>query len=165
MNRKLIEKYVATKMAKRSGYFAHAKETLSEEHYRELVMSSKLSEMPRDLALELEERLRQRLGLKKHKSIFYKPTICQWLTDLMGSYRPEDILSALHQVTNCKPSELIRSTISGTIINRPFLIDLVEMFEEATGKLLLKDDSLDYLGDSFTYRDMADFFTCETGIA
>ena len=138
---------------------------MPEKEFIEHAMNLQASEMPSSLKVELEIRLRRRFGLKRHKSIFYNPTVRQWLTDLTGTYHPEDILSAFNQATGLKPSLFIEANIGDTIINRLFLIDLVEILEEATGRQLLKDDSLDYLGDSFSYLEMADFFTRDNGTA
>ncbi len=159
MTRKLIYTYVAYKMAFNDKLFAAVKETTSKEHFIETAMEAPLAKISPELRKKLEELFVRRFGLSKHPSIFYKPrTVRQWLHDLFALYTTEDILTALSQHSGMREDLLKRSTI-GQILDRPFLIELVEKFEEATGKTLLAGDDLSYLDDDkYTYLQMAQFF-------
>jgi len=154
----LVEKYVAFKMAFRDLTFKAAKAAMKEDVYITYAMDAHISEMPPVLKTELEEHLRRRFGLKVHKPLFFKPTIRQWLKDLFAVYSAEDILLAISQSSGIRKDILEASTINDSTLNRPFLIDLVEDIEAATGRVLLRDGDLVHLGDGYDYIELARFF-------
>jgi len=155
MNEKLINLYVANKMAKWNTSLLMMKEAIRKEDFVRQVMSYPLTAMPTRLKRDIEGKLQKRLGLKPHPSIFYKPrTIGQWLHDVTGFYTENDFLTAFEQNTGLGRFYFEKSDIDH--FDRVFLISLIEKFEDATGKVLIKDDNL---SDGLTFREIAAFFS------
>ncbi len=161
MKKKLIIKYVGQKMAKLEPIVAEAKQIWDEKKYVEFVESlDACKDVDLSLKRQIEVILRKRFDLVPHKCVFYKPTIGQWISDLIGRYTTDDILCAFSQASGL-PVECFKEGTIGDILNRPFLEDLVELLEVATGRKLLKYGHLYHLSDSFTYAQLAAFFATE----
>ncbi len=159
MKKKLIIKYVGLKLGKFEPIVAEAKSIFSETEYEDFVASINVNkEMDSSLKHEIEAVLRKRFQLGAHKCIFYMPTVGQWIADLIGKLTKDDILEALCQASGMTLNDFKGKTFGSNVLNVPFLEDLIELFEGATGKKLLRYGHLYHLGDSYTYDELAEFF-------
>lgn len=157
MKKSLIIKYVGAKLAMQDARFAKAKATLTEQDYGALIESLKVSELKTSFKKEMEEKLRSRFGLEKHRSIFYKPSVSEWIADLTGILSVDDIITGFSQVSGIRPAVFRKAAIRDNILDRLFLEDLVEGLEIATGRTLLKDGYW-CQDDNYTYMDIAKHF-------
>ncbi len=162
MKKKLIIKYVGLKMAKLEPIVAEAKHVWDEQNYLNFVESLDVHKDV-DLALkcQIEAVLRKRFNLAAHKCVFYKPTIGQWISDLIGHFTEDDIFCVFSQASGLSLACFKEGTIGSNTLNRPFLEDLVELLEMATGKKLLRYGHLYHLPDSYSYAELAHFFATE----
>ncbi len=158
MKRFLVQKYVAFKMAQYDELCAEAKALKDPKAYVNMVMEMRLSEMNGALKKFLETTLCKRLEKKDHVSIYFNPTIGQWTDEFLGRYSTEDIFSALSQFSGLKPSLFMKATFGRNLLYSSLLIDIIETFEQATGKKLLKNDSFEHLGDDYSFMELAEFF-------
>lgn len=125
-------------------------------------MSQSVSDLPRSFLKECEDVIRRKYGLSKKKGLFPKPTVRQWISDLAGDYQVDDLLDFFAQAIDYPVERVRKATIGSTLIDRPYLISLVEKLETATGKSLLwpnADAPLAYLGDDVTYEEIARYFS------
>ncbi|MBR2300306.1 MAG: hypothetical protein IJ870_07050 [Alphaproteobacteria bacterium] len=156
----MIVKYIGYKLALNEPLIAEAKKTWQEEEYLRFVAECKaLTELEPAFREEIEATLRKRFGLVAHKCIFYNPSVEQWVADVTGQLTEEDIMDALSQMSGVKKERLEKANIYDNTLFFPFVEDMVELFEGATGKHLLnKDGRLWHLPETYTYRELAQFF-------
>ncbi len=162
MNISVVQLYVAKKLAKSDELFAEAEKKLDKISYQQLVMSQPVSALSRRFIKECGDVIRRKYALSKKKGLFPKPTVRQWISDLAGDYQADDLLDFFAQAIDYPISRVKKATIGGTLIDRPYLISLVEKLEDATGKALLwpgADAPLAYLGDDVTYEEIAKYFS------
>ena len=168
MSVKLVKAYIAKKVAMRYPMFAFAKETMSKESYQSLVLSKKASYFSEEMLNGAKAAIVSRFNIKDHRKIFKNPTLAQWISDVLGNWSQQDIMAFFSERSGFSATKFENSTIGDTVLNRPFLISLVEELEDATGKILCNyaapDMPLAYLGEDTTYGEIASFFS-NTGIA
>ena len=133
MKKKLILKYVAHKLAMIDEVAAEAKSSFSSEEYVSIVKGSLASELPPKFRLEIEDIIRKRFSLRRHESLFLKPTVEQWIADLTGQLSVNDVYSVFAQLSGLSADTFRTARYGDNILNRPFLEDIVEMLEAATG--------------------------------
>lgn len=165
MNKSLIQTYVAYKVAFSDLLLAEAKRVMKKEDFIKKVMNMPLKEVNPDLISAMETTFRRRFLLNEKSYIFKKPTVAQWIKDVFGDYTPDDILTAFTQMTNLSEKAFRGAKLSDTLLDASYLLDIVENFERATGHFILAQDSyhpdlesLDYLGEDFTYEELARYF-------
>ncbi len=158
MKKNLIEKYVGLKVAQSDDFMSQLKETMAPADYIRKVMNLPLNVISSALKNFMEDRICKRYNIQRKSSIYYNPTIGQWLHEILEPYQAADFIEALSQASGLKPALFRKSTIGETVLPRWFLIDQVESFEAATGRLLLKDGDLAYLGEDYSYVELARFF-------
>lgn len=163
MNEKLVRAYVAKKVALRYESFAFAKETMSSEDYQNLVLSKKANVFSVEMLKSAKAAIMSRFNIKEHKMLFKNPTLYQWIKDVLGIWEKQEILAFFSERSGFSVPNFKDSTIGDTVLDRPFLISLVEELEDATGKQLCNlnqpDRPLEYLGEDITYEEIADFFS------
>ena len=160
MNVSLILKYVGNKLAKKEPMIADAKKGWSEEDFLNFIAECKaLREFEPEFRADIEATLRKRFNLPAHKSIFYNPTAEQWIKDITGQLTEDDILDALSQMSGLSRSVFEKARLSDNTLYLPFIEDMVELFEGATGKKMLDEDGhlWDFL-EKYSYRELAHFF-------
>ena len=158
MKKSLVQKYVAYKAAQIDFLLAEAKKVMKPEQYVKEVMSMKLDQIPVPLQRFLEKTISKRMGKEYTGSIYFVPTVGQWVDEMFGDFSREDILSYLSQASGLKPRKVKKYTIGDHVFDRPFLIELTEQLEKATGKHLIKGGDLAWLGEAYTYLEYANFF-------
>lgn len=168
MNTRLVEIYVAKKLAMRDPLFKEARTKMSPEAYRKLVMEKVADEVfSADDLKKLEETFVKKYNPKDHIRLFKKPTVKQWIVDLLGCYGVDDILAYFSQETALDVQRLATATIGGQTIMRPALIWMVEQIETATGRHLTlpeADAPLAYLGDNVTLKEIAKYFVASSEV-
>ncbi len=161
MNTVIAQRYVARKLAQKDPIFAEAKKKMKEDDYLQLVLAQKVAEVS-GIVKECEKVILRRCkSERKRFHLFSKPTIRQYIADMAGVYTLEDLLDFFAQATGYPASRIRKETIGSTIINRPYLITLIEELEEVTGKSLLWPNCgapLVYLGEDVTYEEIARYF-------
>lgn len=167
MNIVLSESYICRKLRMCSAAFKAAYERLKEEgnveQYRLAVLDTPLALLDPKMVASFKDVIGRRYQLDPtRRLLFPHPTIRQWLFDLAGEYQPDDIMDYLSQASGAKISELRTSGIESTLLDRPFVIDLVDHLEEVTGKVLQNPKEkyypLRYLGN-VKFTDLADYFS------
>ena len=157
MKKNLIIKYMAKKLANANKAAAEMKRVFGDECYLEMLSENLVSDLPPKFKSDMEKFLRKRFGFKKHKCVFMTPTVRQWVADLTGEFSEDDIYGVFVQRSGVS-DELIRTKrYADNILNVPFVVDIVDMLEEATGKEL-KDRGYLTNDDAFAYADIAKFF-------
>ena len=162
MNISVVQLYVAKKFAMRDDLFAEAQKKMNGDEYRRFVMSQKVADLPPRLIKDCERVICRKYKIQKPRYLFSHPTVRQWISDLAGDYQADDLLDFFAQATGSTVGRIRKATIGSTVIDRPYLISLVEKLEEATGKSLLwpnVDAPLAYLGDDITYEEIARYFS------
>ena len=155
MNRCLIEKYVALKMSQTNAELATAKETMAPSAFLTKAMSMPLSALAPELKCKIESILSKRLSLKPHKRLFFAPTVAQWIADITGLVSAKDVIDAISQMSGLSPDYFKGRSIGDHTLDWVFLIEIIERFEGATGKTVIKDNNLVHLGDDFLYSELA----------
>ena len=159
MKKKLIIRYVGLKLGKLEPIVEEAKRTFSEEEYEAFVSSINVNhEVDPSLRSEIEAVLRKRFNLTAHKCVFCCPTVGQWIADLIGKFTKDDVFAAFSQVSSLPLADFEGQSIGSNLLDESVLEDLVESFETATGKKILRCGHLHHLGDVYTYDSLADFF-------
>ena len=167
MNVVLSESYICRKLRMCNAAFKAAYERLKEEgnveQYRLAVLDTPLALLDPKMVARFKDVIGRRYQLDStRRLLFPHPTIRQWLFDLAGEYQPDDIMDYLSQASGAKVSELRTSGIESTLLDRPFVIDLVDHLEEVTGKVLQNPKEkyypLRYLGN-VKFTDLADYFS------
>lgn len=167
MNVVLSESYICRKLRMKDGAFKDMYERLfsegNVEQYRLAVLDTPLTLLNPELVAHFKDVIGRRYQLDPtRRLLFPHPTIRQWLFDLAGEYQPDDIMDYLSQASGAKVSELRTSGIESTLLDRPFVIDLVDHLEEVTGKVLHNPKEkyypLRYLGN-VKFTDLADYFS------
>lgn len=171
MNRiKLCKRYVAQKIAAADELFKEAKSKMKKLDFVELVMQQPIDVINPEVLKECAEAIEKRFPHEKRPPLFaksdrfvyrYTQTVKLWLADVCGVYETGDILTYFSLCTGFPVVRIIQSTIESPLIDRPYLITLIEKLEEATGKNLLNDDSnrpLVYLGD-ISYEEISKYFS------
>lgn len=157
MRKNLIIKYVAKKLANVNEEAAEMKRVFGDEAYLEIVRGNLVSDLSPKFKAEMEAFLRKRFGLKEHKCVFTTPTVEQWIADLTGLFSEDDVYDVFVQHSGIS-DELIRTkTYGDNILNVPFVVDIVDMLEEATGKRLTDKGYLTW-DDKYSYAEIAKFF-------
>lgn len=163
MNVKLVRAYIAKKVAIRYEAFAFAKETMSVADYQNLVLSKKAACFSKEMLKTAKAAIMRRFGIKEHKCLFKDPTLYQWIADVLGIWSKQDILAFFSVRSGFSVANFKDTTIGDTVLNRPFLISLVEELEDATRKRLCNYSEpympLAYLGEDITYDELASFFS------
>lgn len=158
MKKSLILKYVAHKLAKYDNVAAEMQRAFGKETYLEVVKSSLISELPVSFKIKMEVFLRNRFALKKHRCVFYsEPTVEQWIADLTGQFSEDEVFAVFEQASGLSAEKFRTMTFKSNLLDRPFLEDIVEMLEDATGKKLV---AADYLtdNDDYPYAAIPAFF-------
>lgn len=167
MNVVLSESYICRKLRMKDGAFKDMYERLfsegKAEQYRLEVLDTPLALLDPKMVAHFKDVIGRRYKLEQtRRLLFPRPTIRQWLFDLAGDYQPDDILDYFSQASGAKVSELRTSGIESTLLDRPFVIDLVDHLEEVTGKVLHNPKEkyypLRYLGN-VKFTDLADYFS------
>ncbi len=149
-------------MAKLEPIVAEAKGALDEGEYIRFLENLDVdANIDSVLKCEIETLLRKRFNLVPHKCVFYKPTIGQWVSDLIGRFSVDDVYCVFTQASGLPLDYFKNGTIGDNFINRPFLEDLTELLEAATGKQLSRCGYLFHLPDSYSYAELAHFFATE----
>ncbi len=167
MNECVVQLYVAKKMAMRDELFAEAERKMGKLAYKQFAMEQKLSDLPEKMVKDCEKVICRKYGIKHPQYLFPNPTVRQWIADLAKDYQADDLFDFFVQSAGGFSERLQNATIGDTIINRPYLISLIEKLETATGKSLLWpncDMPLAYLGDDVSYRDIARYFSCGSDV-
>ena len=162
MNISIVQLYVAKKFAMRDDLFAEAQKKMNGDEYRRFVMSQKVADLPPRLIKDCERVICRKYKIKKPRYLFSHPTVRQWIFDLAKFYQADDLVDYFAQATGYPADRIRHKKIGSTVIDRPYLISLVEKLEEATGKSLLWPNSsapLAYLGDDITYEEIARYFS------
>ncbi len=160
---KLAKKYVARKFLVQ-GTEEKQPNILTSEKVEE-IMALPLGKMPLPLQEHCQAMICRRYNLPARKCLYRHPTIGQWVDGITGRYTPEDIMAFFAQETALSPEFLKTATIGGQTVTRPYLITLVEMLEDATGRQLTLPESsapLSYLGDDVTFYEIAKYFVCSS---
>lgn len=171
MNRiKLCKRYVAQRIAAADELLKEAKSKMKKLDFVELVMQQPVDVINPEVLEECAEAIEKRFPHEKRTPLFakserfvykYTQTVKLWLADVCGVYETGDILTYFSLCTGFPVVRISRSTIDSPLIDRPYLISLIEKLEEATGKKLLNNDSnrpLTYLGD-VSYEELAKYFS------
>ncbi len=125
MKKSLVKKYVAYKAAQIDFLLAEAKKVMKPEQYVKEVMSMKLEQIPVPLQRFLEKTISKRMGKEYTGSIYFAPTVGQWVDEMFGEFSAQDIISYLSQASGLKPKKLKKATIGDHVFDRPFLIELI----------------------------------------
>ena len=163
MNIRLVQAYIAKKVAMRHSDFAFARKTMNREEYLNMVLEKKVYRFDPEVLMNAKTSVMRRFNIKEHGMIFIYPTLRQWITDFTGTWEKEDILAFFSEHCGLTIQTLQKATIGGNSLYRDHLIGLIEELEEATGKKLGSDnidDPLAYLGDDITYDEIAEYFSC-----
>lgn len=158
MKRNLIINYMAKKFLTVSEVAVKTKEEFGDEGYLEIFRGNLVSDLPRDFMSDMEAFLRKRFGFKKHKCVFTAPTVRQWVADLTGEFSEDDVYDAFVQRSGVSDKDIRTKTYGDNLLNTPFVKDIVDLFEEATGKELRQRGYLTN-DNSYAYADIAEFFT------
>lgn len=161
MDKKIVKRYVAFKLAMQDQALAEARKTMSSDNFLEVVMRQMVSAYPSKVVRFCQEKIMQRYHLKPHKHLFKNPSIAQFISEITGEYTTQDIMMFFRQETGLSVNYLAQATIGGQVITRPALIWMIECLEAATGRQLTMLDSdapLAYLGDSITLFEIAKYF-------
>lgn len=158
MKKALILKYVAKKLAKSDTTAAEIQRAFGNEAYLEIVKTSLISELPVSFKIKMEDFLRNRFALKKHRCVFYhEPTVEQWIADLTGQFSEDEVFAVFEQASGLSAEKFRTMTFKSNLLDRPFLEDIVEMLEDATGKKLIDTDYL-LDNDNYPYAAIPKFF-------
>ena len=158
MKESLIMKYVAEKLTKFDPAMKRAKEELGAECFLEVVKGTVVTELNPKFKAAIETVLKRRFNLKDHKCVFFNtPTVEQWIADLTGLLSEEDVYTVFAQSSGLSEEIFKTKTFGDNVLNIPFVMDIVEMLEGATGKKLAE---VGYLNgeDSYAYANIAKFF-------
>lgn len=158
MKKSLIIKYVAKKLTQVEPALNETQKVFGNIAYLEIVKGSLVSELPPKFKAEIEALLRKRFNLKQHACVFSaEMTVEQWIADITGLFSEEDILAIFSQISGVPVDTFRKAAYGSNILNRPFLEDIVEMLEAATGRKLTDEGYLSY-NDMYAYADIAKFF-------
>lgn len=136
-----------------------AKKKSSTTDFKAIVMRMPVSEVNRKV-LDRCRKVIERTFKLEHRPLLYPyPTVGQWVSDVCRDYQFDDLMNFFSQATGIPEERIRRDNIGSTLINRPYLISLVEKLESATGKSLLSSSPrpLEYLGD-MPYVEIARYF-------
>ncbi|MBQ8870438.1 MAG: hypothetical protein IJ019_03580 [Alphaproteobacteria bacterium] len=136
---------------------------MSKTDYLLWVMSKKVNLFSPELLEPVKAAIMRRYHIKEHKMLYKDPTFGQWVTDVLGDYQQEDILTYFSTKTGLTVERLSDATIGDGTINVPYLQTLVKELENITGKTLLNDEDvfmcpLAYLDENITYAELASYF-------
>jgi hypothetical protein len=163
MNLSLTQTYVAKKVAARYPELNFARETMAKTDYQSMVLSIKAQDISPDVLSSIKSVLVKRFDLKEHQMLFRNPNLKQWVVDVLGVYTSEDILTFFSQRSGVSKERIASATIGDNLLDRNFLIFLVEHLESITGKFLCNDNDilhpLMYLGDDTRYTELCSFFS------
>ena len=103
--------------------------------------------------------IERKFKLEHRPLLFPYPTVGQWVSDVCRNYQFDDLVNFFSQATGVPEERIRRDNIGSTLIDRPYLISLVERLESATGKSLLSSSPrpLEYLGN-MPYVEIARYF-------
>lgn len=165
MNVILTEKYICRKLRMTDDLYGIMAERVGKQAFFSAVLDSKIAKLDPEFIKWHQHVIERRYKLNpKRKLLFPKPTVRQWIMDLAGDYQPDDMLEFFAQSSGISVAVLQKANIESTVLDRPFLIDLVDKLEAATGKSLnnMKENDfpLRYLGD-VKYTDLADYFSAK----
>lgn len=162
MNILLVERYICRKLQKTDEIYAFLAEHVGKQEFFSMVLDTKISDLSPEFLSWHRAVIERKFGLPKRRLLFPRPTVRQWIFDLAGEYQPEDVMDFFVQSSGASKAMLTKNNIESTVIDHPFLIDLVDRLEEATGKVLHdpreRDFPLRYLGN-VSYLDLADYFS------
>ena len=163
MNILLTERYLCRKLQRADSLYGMIAESVGTQALFCTALNTRISEINPEFLKWHRKVIERKFKLNPNrKLLFPAPTLRQWVFDLAGEYQSEDIMDFFSQSSGASTAMLRKSNIEDTVFSRPFLIDLVEQLEAATGKMLNNPKEMDfplrYLGN-VTYEDLADYFS------
>ncbi len=164
MNFKLIQTYVAKKVAMRYPEFKFAQETMAKVDYINMVLNKKANQFDAEMLKSAKAAIMSRYRIKEHPMIIKDPTLRQWISDVLGDYSQQDILNFFAERSGLDVQRISKATIGDQIIDIPFLETIIEELELITGKILVDNEDgfmcpLACIKDETTYAEIASFFT------
>lgn len=165
MNIVLTERYLCRKLQRADSLFGMIAESVGKQALFCTALNTKISRLDPEFIKWHRKVIERKFKLNPNrKLLFPAPTLRQWVFDLAGEYQPDDIMDFFSQSSGASIAMLRNSSIDDTVFARPFLIDLVEQLEAATGKELTNpnepDFPLRYLGN-VKFTDLADYFSAK----
>lgn len=158
MNTKLIEKYMAKKIAMDStagGNRSVDPEVVGLDFYRYLQMNEKVSSFNKDFLALYEQKLQKRFGIKPHPHLFVNPTLGQWVTDITATWSKDEIFNIISE------RAMYEIDLFDAVSSDSDMLDIIELLEAATGKNLCEikvfENPMTFL-DDITYNDLAIHF-------
>lgn len=163
MNIVLTERYLCRKLQRADSLYGMIAESVGTQALFCTALNTRISRLDPEFIKWHRKVIERKFKLNPNrKLLFPAPTLRQWVFDLAGEYQPDDIMDFFSQSSGASIAMLRNSNIDDTVFARPFLIDLVEQLEAATGKMLNNPKEMDfplrYLGN-VTYVDLADYFS------
>ena len=157
LSRKDTQLFVAMRLSQSDSLFRVAADKLKKADYLELVLNSKVSKIDRALRRVLEEEIGAWADNPTIKSIYYDPSIRQWIDEMYNLFSKEDIMDFFSQAAGLSKDYLRNASVHGSAITYPFLVDLLDVLEKVTKKRILSDDET-LPPEPKTYDELATFF-------
>ena len=158
MNTKLIEKYLAKKIAMNrnvGGNTTVDPDVVGMDFYRYMQMNEKATSFDKEFLSLHEKKLQQRFGINAHPHLFVNPTLGQWITDVTATWTADDIFNIVAERT------LSEIDLYDAVSSDIEMLDIIDLLEAATGKNLCGmkafENPMTYLND-ITYKDLAAYF-------
>lgn len=167
MNISLIRRYVALKAIKtvETDLFLNELKKAASDEMTDKVMEMPLEVLPRDLRRFMQKKIEERYNLPKRPRLFRKPTVGQWIANVTGIYSADDLLAYFEQETGMSNEKMATEKVGGQTVTKPFVIELIEKLEKATGYDLIDGDDAKFARlDSVTFSNLATYFSGNEGV-
>lgn len=158
MNTKLIEKYLAKKIAidcTAGGNRGFEAAVVGAKFYCYMQMNEPISSFNQEFLSLYEDKLQKRFGIRPHPHLFVNPTLGQWIVDVTATWTKDDIFNIISE------RAMTEIDFFDSVSSDSDMLDIIELLEAATGKSVCQmavfDDPMNSLSD-LTYKDMVEFF-------
>ncbi len=171
MKPELVQAYIAKKVAACHPGLAFARETMDRKEYHRMVLEKEIGYFDPNVLDKLKKVIMHRFGITEHSMMFQNPTLRQWITDITGTWKKEDILVYIAKFSYLDIDQLKITPIGNcNIFCNPFIsfIDIMISLENITDKMLghwqlnpPKKHPYSHLDIDITYGEIAEYFSYE----
>jgi hypothetical protein len=171
MKTELVQAYVAKKVAACHPGLAFARETMDRKEYHRMVLEKEIGYFDPNVLDKVKKVIMHRFGIKEHSMMFHNPTLRQWITNITGTWKKEDILVYIAKFSYLDIDQLNKTPIGNrNVFCNPFIdfIDVMISLENITDKTLgywslktPKKHPYFHLDNDITYGEIAEYFSYE----
>lgn len=171
MKTELVQAYVAKKVAACHPGLAFARETMDREEYHCMVLEKNINHFDSQVLNDVKSIIMRRFNIEEHCMMFQNPTLRQWITDITGTWKKEDVLAYIAEFSSLDINQLKDTAIGNcNVFRNPFVgfIDLMITLEDITNKKLghwqlnsPKKHPYSHLDNDITYGEIAEYFSYE----